>query len=88
MSTHRNALRFLVQGQVLGVLALASAGLLVTGCSTTGRTPTDVGSMATPAPMAPGVLSNRPVTTQQFDTGNMAFPAPLPQGDISTTRVR
>ena len=71
MLTNRNAFRS-------RLLVLAASGLLVAGCSTTGRTPTDVGSMATPAPMAPGMLSNRPVTTRQFDTANMAFPALLP----------
>jgi hypothetical protein len=62
--------------------------LLVAGCSTTGRAPADVGSMALPAPMAPGNLSTTTVGSGRPDTGSMALPASLPQGDLRTTRVR
>jgi hypothetical protein len=78
-----------IHSMTSGARAVAAVlGLLAAGCSTTGRAPTDVGSMALPAPMAPGNLSTTTVGSGRPDTGSMALPASLPQGDLRTTRVR
>ena len=79
-----------LRGRPARAACAAALGLLLAGCSTTNRAPTDTGSMAMPQPMAPGILTTTgPGTaTQPRDTGNMAYPAPMPQGNIGTTRVR